>query len=484
MIQLENFQFPKNFSHITKLIATIKYNTKMTELEHFLSNGVRLFHINFATNTKEEICQMLLKLETSISNYHIKNSRYMLPIGKIFEIRGRVLRVGRMLHNCPIRLKSKQQIILTSDRSYEKCCLKEVTYISNFEPYIHRLKCGDLIFINGKTILLYVVKITGNYVTCCSLKKAKLRSYDEVLLPFYIPEFRELTKDEIDDIEYATNNKCDFILAPLVTRPEYFDALKSEINDKCIKLISCIDVYIQPDMNVITNIVEKFDGVWIKNSQPKQEMKNVIDCAKSFQKCSIINWRNSLAQIDFKNNQVDCIFFNDTIHLVNILKSIQKNHESKSCKYQLDKSRFPFRQNDPINIILKCSAISAGLLNAKTIVCFPKSTNFIRNLLHLDINCPIIAVLTCPHKAKHLNLFRNVCPVVYPTVITKNNATPEYWKSTIEKQMKFAIQFGRDVEWINIGDMVVFCFETGQGVEASVTIRLTYIADDKIVFCK
>lgn len=491
MIKIKDFHFPNNFAHITKLIATIKSDNTIPELEEFISNGVRLFHINFAVNTKDEINQILLKLETTISNYHMQNSRYMLPIGKIFEIRGRISRVGRMLHNCPIRLKSKQKIVLTSDRSYEKCCLKEVTFVSNFEPYIPRLKFGDFIFINGKTIQLYVIKITGCHVTCCVLQKAKLMSYDEVILPFYTPESSELTNNEIEDIDYAINNKCDFLLAPLVTRPEYYTTLRSHIKG-CVKLISCIDVYIQSDMNITTSIIQNFDGIWIKNLQANQEMKFAIDFAKSRQKFSIANWRDAVAEIGLNPNQinmVDCIAFDNKNYLKNILDTIQKNHESKMSTNPYERSRVSFRQNDPMNIILKCAALSAGTLNAKAIICFPKTESFVQNLMNLKLHCVIIAVVMCPHKAKHFNILRNVFSLVYPTALRQGeDDSTEFphsqFQSKLEKKMKFATKFGRDAKWINVGDVVVFCFESDRGVLEPDTIRLTFIADDKIVFCK
>lgn len=489
MIRIDNFKFPKNCSHITKLITTVKFDATIFEIEKFLSNGVRIFHINLAVNTRDEINQILLRLETAISNHHLQNSRYLIPITKIFEIRGRISRVGRMLHGCPVRLKAKQKIILTSDPSYELCCLKEVTYVSNFEPYIPRLKLKDFIFINGKTIQLYIVKITGHYVTCCVLQKAKLNSYDEVLLPFYIPETGELTDDEIDDIDYSLGYKCNFIFAPLVTYPDYYYKLKSRIKG-CVSLISCIDVYVQPDTNIITKIIDNFDGIWIKNLQANQELKFAVDCAKSMKKFSIVNWRDGSEQINIKSSQVDtvdAIAFDSEIYLTNILETLRIiNRNNKESNSYPEKLRIPFRQDDPLSIIIKCSALSSGILKAKAIICISKTDNFLRTIINMELNCIIIAVVQCTHKAKYLNVFKNIFPLVYPEEPGKSDRKKclECWRSKLEKRMKFATKFGLDVKWINAGDLVIFCFESNSGTLEPDSIRVSYVTNDKIVFCK
>jgi pyruvate kinase len=182
------------------LIASL--NSKFKDTEKLLSAGIGILHVNLAFGTRTELDQLLHNIREESK----KIAHNEIPTALALEMRGRVVRVGRLRNNCSFNLETGKTTILTADETFSLCSMPSVVFVGNFAPYIALLKLSDYIFINEKEILLQILKIIGNNVTCCIVKGGRLSSYMKVVLPYHIP-FDKLTRWEKEDCIYAIKNR-------------------------------------------------------------------------------------------------------------------------------------------------------------------------------------------------------------------------------------------------------------------------------------
>lgn len=207
-----------------KLIVELESNTKLFQIEKFLQSGLRIFRIQLACVTKVKLDQLILRFQTAIANY-----RYEIPVitSLVYELRGHTPRLGQMRCEKIIKLFRKEMIVLTTNRTYESCSVREVLYVSNFQQNLEHLKTGDVIFVGGLKTKMLVIKVIGCNVTCIMLTSCKIRSFMKVITPYLFEPGEQLTSDETDDLEYAVKNFGDFIIVSEPDCAKHNKSLKS-----------------------------------------------------------------------------------------------------------------------------------------------------------------------------------------------------------------------------------------------------------------
>lgn len=253
------------------VIATIDLQTTDTTLAFILKSDVRILHIELWYGTRAELERVMLKVTTSIQNSYLKSGAIRSPIAVAMEIRGRVVRVGRMRNNEEVKLIKKRKIMLTSNKAFSQCSTNEMIYFSNLEPYFAVLQVGDYIFINKHKIQLVVVKITRVFhtITCCILRGSVLRSYMEVTLPFIIETDMKLTDEEIEDCKFAIAYDADFIIIPTVANHKYLQSvrllLEQQKSAQIPMLLGSLNLSAFENLESLNFVLQEIDGIWIDN---------------------------------------------------------------------------------------------------------------------------------------------------------------------------------------------------------------------------
>lgn len=271
------------------IAVTIDKSTSDKTIDRLLKEDVRIVHIQLAYGTKDENDKLMLKVATVIENCYLKNPK-AFPIARAIEIRGRIVRTGRLRNDKQIRLTNGQPIILTSNTDFALCSVKEVLYLSNFDEHLKVLKIGDFIFINKHKIQLVIVKITRVFktVTCCIIRGSVINSYMNVTLPYCIEASHKPSEQELFDCKYAIDNGADFVVIPSIIDPNYFACINAAIKkyNSNIMLLANIDLTLMNDRVALDNVLNDYDGIWINkySAEFREQEKYIVTEARKLMK--------------------------------------------------------------------------------------------------------------------------------------------------------------------------------------------------------
>lgn len=439
------------------LIATIN-RENFQEIEKLIEENFRLFHIQFALGTTCEMCQIILKIITEIQNYRLTKPN-QIPIGLMYELSGKIVRIGRLRNDRAVSMRKGEKVVLTSNKLYRDCSMREILYVKNFTRYIPLLKLDDLIFIGPKMIQLKIMKILGKNVTCCIQSETeRLQSYAEIVLPYFIPEQAPVTQNstEAAEIEFAIKNEADFIVVPSVTDPNYYQTLVNLLPEGIKSrplFIASIDLcLLQGNFDLIKRIVKTFDGAWIKVKDDEDfcGIDEIVDMAKASGKPIIMDYPGKGL------NEVDCVCFND--HPVEIIDFLPESPEVPDIQ-------LPIRIVKSFEeIIINNILLSSQILNSKIIIVIGDTGETAIRLSKLRPHCPIITVVKCDCLARRLNIWKGIKPIVFSEEISPSLT----YEDELKNRCEFGIAFGLKMDWIKQGDLVVLCFkasETQKGID-------------------
>lgn len=253
------------------IIATVDKNIPENMLVYLLKNEVNILHIHLALATRTELDAVMLKITTAIDNYYLKSPKLHNQISVAMEMRGRVVRVGRLRNEASVKLKKTTKVLLTSNKAYAQCSTANIIYLTNFDPYFGVLKIGDYIFINKHKIQLVVVKITRTFqtITCCILRGSLLQSYMEATLPYLIEQDVKMTDEEIEDCKFADVHNADFIIIPSVTDHIYVQCVRKQImkeqRQERPMILASINLSAFENIEHLDLVINEIEGTWIDN---------------------------------------------------------------------------------------------------------------------------------------------------------------------------------------------------------------------------
>lgn len=137
----------KHYNPLT-VCVTIPRSCTDRQLAAVFAAGCRCIHLQLAyTGTGPQLDQLMMQLRTAMSAHALRTPNAM-PIASVVELRGQVVRTGRMHNDRPQQLTKGGRVFVTSNREYENGSTADVIYISNFERYLRRLNVGEYIFID------------------------------------------------------------------------------------------------------------------------------------------------------------------------------------------------------------------------------------------------------------------------------------------------------------------------------------------------
>lgn len=452
---------PTKHFYELNLVAKVCIQTSFEDIKRLAQNGTRTFLIPVAFQTPQQLDHTVETLNSAIHDFEF-NSDFSYPTGIGYEIKGEILRTGRMRNDALEEVFSKSLLVLTADKSYKYCCMKEIVYVYNLSRYIPIFKINDKISIDNHQIRGRVVKIINKHVTILLDRGGFLSNYMLVNIPYYI-ENDPLSKETLSDIELAFNNQGDFIFVPGVRNKNLLKNINRHLKtfENHLKVIAEFDLqFVLENFVDMCRIAKYCDGFLIDNIgfRPKQFLVNMIDLARSVQKpvLGLIPIRKCKDFDRFENHEI-----------IKMLDSMYIEKSNKQGRFPIiAKKLLPlpeelrhknFSHNGPSKHCLSnCIKLTMKSIRCSAIIYATTNLDSIPfHLTEIEIYCPVVVVCLNRVAGKYMNLFRNLKVVMYPRSDSSEDLIPKE-----QCMMKLGICFCRRQLGLKAGDFILCTFET------------------------
>lgn len=443
------------------LVAKICIKTTFEDIKRLLQNGTRTFVIPLGFHTPQQLDMTIIKINTAIQEFQTY-ADFIYPIGIGFEIKGEVLRTGRMRNDSVEEVEAKTLLVLTSDVSYKYSSMLEIVYVHNLSRYIPIFKINDVISIDHNKILGRVVKIINQHVTILIDKGGLLYNYMDVDIPYYI-ENDPLTNDIIRDLDMANMNNVDFIFVPGVRNKNLLRNIRSHLQSfsSPMRVIAELDLPFLLQNFVDMCRISKYSDAFLIDKlsfRPEKFLTNIIDLSRSVQKpiLGLIPIRKCKDFEKYENHKI-----------IQMLDSMFIEKSNKQGKFPIiAKKLLPLPEelkskrisySDPeTHCLSNCLKLTVKSIKCSAIIY--TTTNLDSIPFHLsqpDIYCPVVIICLNIVAGKYMNLYRNFKVIMYPM--------DEYSEDSLPKEscmMKYGICYCRRQLNLKPGDFVLCTFET------------------------
>lgn len=414
----------------TKIICSIGPATISTVvLEKLVKEGMNVARINFSHASMEERTEVVTKIETvrKTTNKHI---------GLLCDTKGPELRCGNMA-NDSIKLEVGKNIKIVK----EDVLGTTKSFSINHKEVIDILEVGDMILLENALMSMKVVEKKEDYVTCSIISGGVLGSKKSMSIPGKHLNIDYLSKEDIEDIKYASSIKADFLALSFVSCKEDIIEVKKllEIDGNTdIKIIAKIE-----NMSGIKNIdgiLAESSGIMVARGDlgvevPLEKLpiyqKELIKKCRNVGKICIVATemlasmqtepRPTRAEVSDIFNAViegaDAVMLSGETTIgkypVNAVK-----YMSKVCK-QAERSYHSYKtkNNDQVNftdVIAKSVVDASDSLEINAIVAATMTGYTARKISNLKPKSIIIAICTKESVARSLSLNWGVYPIVIP----------------------------------------------------------------------
>lgn len=437
--------FKESESIQTNFIFTPRPGIRQREVMHVLSSGVRCINIDMSLTTKEELQKLVDKVDWAIRIF-LNETKFNLRISKVCTIRGRQPRTGRMRNNNEFNMKKCDNIVLTSDKRYEKCSNNEVCFVSNFEAAVEQLKAGDFIQI-GSTITLKIAKVAlKSLVTCYVVEEGCLKSHQLVKLPVAENESHEPIEEELEDCLFAMKNEFDIVIVPLVKRPEYYHTIKRVLKGSRIQLLAQVATLEKP---AIDKIIEHFYGVFVNESTVGAPDTYIVDKARELRKLIIAEFSIEKSTID----AADSFMLSPSKCAKSVIKSIEAFCKAGSADQSSEEEIVQEASSAPVKRFEHAMVVTKSP-DSKLIISLSSMRFTVEEIASGRPACPIILLTTCPAVAKICQFWKNVHAMVYVDYENKP------WSEQRDEMTQIAALYGSETNMLEAKDFCVTWFDS------------------------
>jgi len=236
----------------TKIVATVGPSCETAEqLESLLEAGVDVFRLNFShgeLNQKAEWIAVIRELS-------IKRKKAVSILG---DLQGPKIRTGLMRDGVQSLEVGQKVIITTAD-------IKGADGIipTTYEALPQDVIPGSQILLDDGQLELRVDRVTDNQVHCRVLVGGELKDRKGINLPGVNVSAPALTEKDIRDLNFAIEQKLDWVALSFVRQAEELDRLKQMLfeRDSSIRVIAKIE---KPEaVENFSAILDATDGVMV-----------------------------------------------------------------------------------------------------------------------------------------------------------------------------------------------------------------------------
>ncbi|MCE2962382.1 MAG: pyruvate kinase [Chitinophagales bacterium] len=237
----------------TKIIATYGPACESEEVfENMIKNGVDVFRFNFSHGDYEFHLRGFQKVKDF-------NKKYGTHIAILADLQGPKIRVGEV-ENGSIILESGLQILVTNQKQISTI---DKLYVS-YDRLGQDVNIGEDILVDDGKIKLQVLSILDDKtIKVIVLEGGELKSKKGVNFPHTKTTIESLTKKDRQDLEFAINNRANWIALSFVRKAEDILEVKKVFGEAWLhlKVISKIE---KPEaIENIDSIIEVSDGIMV-----------------------------------------------------------------------------------------------------------------------------------------------------------------------------------------------------------------------------
>jgi len=220
----------------------------------------------------------------------IKKIHELLPdVPVLLDIPGRKIRTIQLLHEPCFYVGDT--LILTTDLTHDGRIKVPVNY-----PNLHiDLSVGDTILADDGTLRFVVIKIEESDIHCRVETTGQLKSRKGINVPFVRLNTPQVTSRDKQMVEFACENKVDFIGLSFVESTDHIKAYRELIKDRRPNIVAKVEN--QGGMDCVLEIVETADAIMIDRGDLSVEtslydvaikQKQIIKAARLYSKPVIV----------------------------------------------------------------------------------------------------------------------------------------------------------------------------------------------------
>ncbi len=237
----------------TKIIATYGPACESEEVfENMIKNGVDVFRFNFSHGDYEFHLRGFQKVKDF-------NKKYGTHIAILADLQGPKIRVGEV-ENGSIILETGLQILVTNQKQISTL---DKLYVS-YDRLGEDVNIGEDILVDDGKIKLQVLSILDDQtIKVIVLEGGELKSKKGVNFPHTKTTIESLTEKDRQDLEFAINNRANWIALSFVRKAEDILEIKKVFGEAWLhlKVISKIE---KPEaIDNIDSIIEVSDGIMV-----------------------------------------------------------------------------------------------------------------------------------------------------------------------------------------------------------------------------
>ncbi|MBR4262873.1 MAG: pyruvate kinase [Bacilli bacterium] len=236
----------------TKIIASIGPATENVEiLTSLVNEGMDVVRVNFSHGTYEEYDKVVELVEKV-------REKSKKQIGILFDTKGPDFRLLDVENGC-INLVEGENIRIVKKGSIGT----KNGLLVNHNEVIKNIKVDDTVLINDGLIVLKVVSVEKDGITCKVISGGEVSSHKGVSVPGRDLHLPFMSENDFNDITYACSKNGDFIALSFVSSKE--DILKVrevlDNNNSTMQIISKIEN--ETALENIDEIIDSSDGIMV-----------------------------------------------------------------------------------------------------------------------------------------------------------------------------------------------------------------------------
>ncbi len=466
---------------MSKLVATIGPATETKDCIRKLSElGVKIFRLNLSHNSIE---------------WHekiINNIREVTPSSSILaDIPGRKIRTTFNISK--EKFEIGQRIYLVSNYSTKDYIDSSFIYEVNNNILFNMAKKGMEIFADDGRLSFYVEDVCNKYIILVTKCAGYLRECKGINIPDSFFDEKELNEKDKFFLDFCCENKIDFVGISFVDKADYLKNIQHYIAERHPKAIAKIEnasaiknlseilkisfaiMIDRGDLSVETNTnsigilqkdilfqANKFGVPVIVATEmlhsmqesihpTKAECNDITNSVLDGASCLMLSGETAVG----KNPNESIITMKSIINLTN---NYILNNNLNSLEF-IDKE-----ESSQADIMAASAVLIASSRISKGLICISKTGEGVRYLAKY-INKYFFCITDSYETLRHLNIFKNVTPILSNVVFNKEDRTHVY---SIARQLI-------DNGW-NPDDLYTFIYvsEGGKGLRLN-TIQVNYL---------